>query len=74
MKIPFLDLKSSYLELKNELDEAYRRVMQSGWFILGGEVEAFEQEFAHYCNAKHCIGVGNGLEAFHFIFITLCIV
>ena len=67
MKIPFLDLKSPYLELKNELDEAYRRVMKSGWYILGSEVEAFEQEFALYCNAKHCIGVGNGLEALHLI-------
>lgn len=71
MKIPFLDIKSPYLELKNELDEAYRRVMESGWFILGSEVEAFEQEFALYCNAKHCIGVGNGLEALHLILRAL---
>lgn len=71
MKIPFLDLKSPYLELKNELDEAYRRVMESGWFILGSEVKAFEQEFALYCNAKHCIGVGNGLEALHLILRAL---
>ena len=71
MKIPFLDLKAQYLELKNELDEAYRRVMESGWFIMGGEVEAFEQEFALYCNAKHCIGVGNGLEALHLILRAL---
>ncbi len=67
MKIPFLDLKSAYQELSIELDEAYRRVMESGWYILGNEVETFEQEFARYCNAKHCIGVGNGLEALHLI-------
>lgn len=67
MKVPFLDLKSPYLELKDELDAAYRRVMESGWYILGKEVEAFESEFATYCEAKHCIGVANGLDALHLI-------
>jgi len=66
-QVPFLDLKALYLELKEELDGAYRRVMESGWYILGPEVEAFEQEFADYCGVKHCIGVGNGLEALHLI-------
>ena len=45
MKIPFLDLDAPYHELKEELDAAYHRVMDSGWYILGGEVEAFEEEF-----------------------------
>lgn len=67
MKIPFLDLKAAYLELKDELDAAYNRVMDSGWYILGAEVESFEQEFADYCGAKHCIGVANGLDALHLI-------
>ena len=67
MNIPFLDLKSSYIELKEELDAAYRRVMESGWYILGQEVEAFEDEFAAYCETRHCIGIGNGLEALHLI-------
>lgn len=67
MTVPFLDLKAPYLELKDELDAAYRRVMESGWYILGREVEAFEVEFASYCGTKHCIGVGNGLEALHLI-------
>jgi len=67
MNIPFLDLKSAYLEIKEELDAAYHRVMDSGWYILGEEVEAFEQEFADYCGVKHCIGVGNGLDALHLI-------
>lgn len=67
IRIPFLDMKSPYAELKGEMDEAYLRVMESGWYILGKEVEAFEQEFAAYCGAKHCIGVGNGLEALHLI-------
>lgn len=67
IKIPFLDLQSSHLEIKKELDEAYQRVMNSGWYILGREVVAFETEFATYCGAKHCIGVGNGLDALHLI-------
>ncbi|MBN1974562.1 MAG: DegT/DnrJ/EryC1/StrS family aminotransferase [Sedimentisphaerales bacterium] len=67
MNIPFLDLKSPYQELKTEMDAAYKRVMESGWYILGSEVEAFEQEFADYCNVRHCIGVGNGIEALHLI-------
>jgi len=66
-EVPFLDLKSQYLELKSELDEAYQRVLSSGWYILGGEVEAFEQEFAAYTGGQHCIGVGNGLEALQLI-------
>jgi dTDP-4-amino-4,6-dideoxygalactose transaminase len=67
MNIPFLNLKAPYLELKEELDAAYHRVMESGWYILGQEVEAFEKEFAEYCEAKHCVGVGNGLDALHLI-------
>jgi dTDP-4-amino-4,6-dideoxygalactose transaminase len=63
MRVAFLDLKAPYEELKSELDAAYRRVMESGWYILGGEVEAFEFEFAAYCEAEHCIGVANGLDA-----------
>lgn len=65
--IPFLDLKAGYLELKADLDEAYSRVMSSGWYILGGEVELFESEFAEYCGANHCLGVGNGLDALTLI-------
>ncbi|QMS86678.1 DegT/DnrJ/EryC1/StrS family aminotransferase [Nostoc edaphicum CCNP1411] len=67
MKVPFLDLKAPYLELKEELDAAYQRVMESGWYILGQEVEAFEEEFAVYCETKYCVGVGNGLESLHLI-------
>ena len=52
---------------KEDLDAAFQRVMESGWYILGHEVEAFEEEFAAYCEARHCIGVGNGLEALHLI-------
>lgn len=67
--VPFLDLKAPYEELKTELDEAYHRVMKSGWYILGEEVSAFEREFADYLGAGYCIGVGNGLEALHLILL-----
>ncbi|HZJ38171.1 MAG TPA: DegT/DnrJ/EryC1/StrS family aminotransferase [Chthoniobacterales bacterium] len=63
MKVPFLDLQAAYRELQAELDAAARRVLESGWYILGQEVDAFEREFAAYCETKHCIGVGNGLDA-----------
>lgn len=67
MNVPFLDLKTPYQELKEELNAAYRRVMESGWYVLGQEVEAFEEEFAAYCEGSHCVGVGNGLDALHLI-------
>lgn len=67
MKVPFLDLKAAQLALDEELAAAYRRVMRSGWYILGQEVVGFEQEFAAYCGVDHCIGVGNGLEALHLV-------
>lgn len=63
--IPFLELGSAYNELKAELDEVTARVLTSGWYILGNEGEAFEQEYADYLGVKHCIGVGNGLDALH---------
>lgn len=63
VSIPFLDLRAAYLELKPELDAAVARVMDSGYYILGPEVQAFEAEFARYCEADHAIGVGNGLDA-----------
>lgn len=63
MTVPFLDLKAAYIELKNEIDETAARVLRSGWYILGPEVEAFEAEYAAYCVAGHCIGVANGLDA-----------
>lgn len=63
--IPFLDLKAAYLELKPEIDAAVARVLDSGWYILGEEVDAFEAEYASYCGSRHCIGVANGLDALH---------
>ncbi|MEO8839726.1 MAG: DegT/DnrJ/EryC1/StrS family aminotransferase [Herbaspirillum sp.] len=63
--IPFLDLKAPYIELRDEIDLAVKRVISSGWYILGPEVEAFESEFAAYCDAVNCVGVANGLDALH---------
>jgi len=63
MKVPFLSLEHVYREIGPQLDEAFRRVMRSGWFVLGAEVEAFERTFAAWCGSEHCVGVANGLEA-----------
>ena len=63
MKVPFLALKSVHDEIGPALEEACLRVMRSGRYILGPEVEAFEERFARYCGAKHCVGVANGLDA-----------
>ena len=65
MSIPFLDLKAQQMELRSELDEAFRRVLESGWYILGAEVDAFEAEYDEFCEAQHCVGVANGLDALH---------
>jgi len=67
MHVPFLDLGRLHQAIRQPLNEAYRRVMDSGWFIMGPELEAFESEFAAYSEVKHCIGVGNGLEALHLL-------
>jgi dTDP-4-amino-4,6-dideoxygalactose transaminase len=65
--IEFLNLKKTYLELKPQLDEAYGRVMDSGWYLLGDELTCFEREFASYCETDYCAGVGNGLEALELL-------
>ncbi|MGR3592231.1 MAG: DegT/DnrJ/EryC1/StrS family aminotransferase [Limimaricola soesokkakensis] len=63
MKIPFLDLGAAYRELKAEIDTAVHRVLDSGWYILGAEVDTFEREWASYCGAAHAVGLANGLDA-----------
>ena len=67
MKVAFLELRPGYEELRSEFDAAYHRVMDSGWYLLGSELEHFETEFATYCETRHCVGVGNGLDALHLI-------
>ena len=63
--IQFLDLKAPHVELREEINAAIARVVDSGWYILGPEVDAFESEYAAYCEASHCIGLANGLDALH---------
>jgi dTDP-4-amino-4,6-dideoxygalactose transaminase len=71
MNIPLLDLKAQHEEIKEEINEAVQRVLNSGWFVLGKECEAFEQEFAEYNGSKHAIGVGSGTEALHLALLAL---
>ncbi|MET0518434.1 MAG: DegT/DnrJ/EryC1/StrS family aminotransferase [Burkholderiaceae bacterium] len=67
MKIPFLDLKRLNAAHDGAIRAGINRVLDSGWYILGDEVAAFEREFAAYCEARHCIGVADGLDALHLI-------
>jgi dTDP-4-amino-4,6-dideoxygalactose transaminase len=69
--IPFLDFAAIRRELGPALDAAYRRVLEGDWFILGRELERFEAEFAAYCEAQHCVGVGNGLDALYLVLRAL---
>lgn len=62
-KIDFLDLRSINSRDRSALIDAATRVIDSGWYIQGQECEAFEEEFAKYCGATHCVGVANGLDA-----------
>ncbi len=63
MSIKFLDLSAPYQELGSRIDKAVARVLESGWYIGGAEVERFEEQWAKFCGAKYCVGVANGLEA-----------
>lgn len=65
MTIPFNDLRAAYLAHQRAIDEAVQRVLASGWYILGHEVQAFEAEFAVYCGAAGCVGVNSGTDALH---------
>lgn len=71
MSIVFLDLRASYLELKEHLDNAASRVLNSGYWVMGPEVKAFEAEFAKYCGVKHCVSLANGLDALHLLLRVL---
>lgn len=66
-RLPFLDLGALNRRDTQGLHQALDRVLDSGWFILGAEVEAFELEFAAYCGTVHCVGVSNGLDALQLI-------
>lgn len=65
--IKFLDLRKINERFRGELDAAAKRMLDSGWYLLGKEIERFEADFAAYCGVKHCIGVANGLDALKLI-------
>ena len=65
--IPFLNLKGINDRHRLAFREAFERVLDSGWVLLGEETAAFERAFAAYCGVKHCVSVGNGLEALHLV-------
>ncbi|MFC5476714.1 DegT/DnrJ/EryC1/StrS family aminotransferase [Massilia suwonensis] len=67
MSIDFLNLGRVNAPYEPAIRDAIDRVLRSGYYILGQETAAFEQEFAHYCGVRHCIGVANGLDALHLI-------
>lgn len=69
--IPFGDLKRQNATFRTEIDAAIAQVIESGWYILGREVEAFEQEFATYCGVRHGIGVASGAEALYLALAAL---
>ena len=66
--INFLDLKELNNQYEIELKEAAYRVIDSGWYLMGKELEEFEKKYAKFCNSKYCLGVGNGLDALRLIF------
>jgi len=70
IKVPYLDLKAQYRSIKPEIDEAIARVMDSCQFVLGGEVAAFEKEFAAYCCARECIALNSGTSALHLALLA----
>lgn len=70
LNIPFGDLKRRYQSIKTEIDEAVARVLDSGWYILGKELEAFEQAFADYTSSSCAVGVGSGTEALHLALVA----
>jgi len=63
MEVPFVDLKAQYRSIKSEIDAAIARVIENTSFVLGREVENFEEQFAAYVGAKYCVGVNSGTAA-----------
>lgn len=71
MKIPFVDLRSMHMEIKDELQEVFDRVLDTSAFVLGSEVLRFEQEFAAYVGTRHCVAVNTGTAALHLALAAL---
>ena len=70
VRVPYLDLKAQYQSIKPEIDAAIARVLESGQFVLGSEVAAFEQDFASYCASSECIAVNSGTSALHLALLA----
>lgn len=67
MKVPFVSFEIMHNEIRDKLSDSFNEVLNSNWFIKGRELLKFEEEFSEYCNAKYCIGCGNGLDALMLI-------
>ena len=70
-RVPFLDMGAPHLELADQIDAALSRVAAGGRYVLGPEVEAFEERFAEYVGVRHCVGVGSGLDALHLALLAM---
>lgn len=73
MKVPFLNVRESSMVIEKKVRDAFERVLLSGCYIGGSEVETFENNFAHFCGAHYCVGVGSGLAAIHLLLVALSI-
>ena len=71
MQVPFVDLKIMHNEIREELDNAYKNVLDKSIYIQGEECESFEKNFAKYCDSKYCVGVATGLDAIYLILKAL---
>jgi dTDP-4-amino-4,6-dideoxygalactose transaminase len=70
MRVPIGELKSQYLRMKPEIDAAIQEVLDAGWFVLGRQGTAFEEEYARHCGVTHAVGVGSGTEALHLTLVA----
>jgi dTDP-4-amino-4,6-dideoxygalactose transaminase len=70
VKVPYLDLRAQYRNIKSEIDAAIAGVLESCQFVLGNEVSSFEQEFANYCGASECIALNSGTSALHLALLA----
>ncbi len=68
--IPLLDLHAQYDRIRHEIDPAIKRVLRSGQYVLGPEVEAFEREFAHFCTSRYAVGVNSGTSAIYLALLA----
>ena len=68
--IPFFELQAQYLSIRPELDEVVTRVLESGQYVLGESVQAFEDAFAAYCGARYTVAVNSGISALHLAFVA----